>query len=204
MIYLPNMQVIYASGASAMSGTLAATALANTGLIPVASLGRSVYTVRVTLATTHAIVAGSQLYFSNLDNVADDIYLSDKMRYVAVTPAGTTMDVTCPEGYTAGTPTTSQLWGAGYVSDEPYWFVGYKLKLSDAESSGETLTLDTDAKRGSAWDVRLDSRPMIGVSSIVNFPTVPIPMCAKDVIKFTWANTGALTWGLEVWVAPRV
>jgi hypothetical protein len=198
------MQMIYASGASAMSGTLAASALANTGLIPVASLGQSIYTVRVTLATTHGIVAGSQLYFSNLDNVADDIYFSDKMRYVAATPAGTTMDVSCPEGYTAGTPTTGELWGAGYVSDEPWWFAGYKLHLSAAEAAGETLTLAVDAKRGSAWDVVVQTKPMIGVADIIYFPSEPIPIVAKDVLKFTWANTGGRTWGLELWVAPRV
>lgn len=199
MIYLPNMQVIEASGAAAMSGTLAATALVNSGLYL-----DKVATVRVTCAAAHGLVAGSSIYLSSFDNVAADIYRQDKMRYVVATPASTTLTLVCPEGYTAGTPTTSQIYAAGFVSDDPYWLIGFKLHLSAADTNGETLTLTTDAAKGAAWDELLFSKVMTGVTDIVNFPSVPIPMEGKDIVKFAWTNTGAKTWGLKMYVAPRV
>jgi hypothetical protein len=194
---LQNVQVTFASGALAMSGTLTATALADVGWL------NEKYYILVTCAAAHGIVAGSQLWFSCLDNVTDGTYKTNKVRDIYSAPATTTLRVAAPEGYTAGTPTTSELYAAGFCSDSPYLFAGFKLHLSAADTSGETLTLTTDAIRGAAWDALIFSKVMTGVTDIIYIPDVPIPMMGGDVIKFSWTNTGAKTWGTEIYTIPR-
>jgi len=190
-------QVIYASGASIMNGAFAATALSDGGVINGIS-----HTI-VTMGATHGIVAGSQLYISNLDNTS--AYLENKMRYVYATPAATTMTLAAREGYTAGTPTTGQIWAAGYVSDDSYDFLGFMLHLASADAGGAALTLTKDAKRGAAWDTLIYTKAaMTGVTDLIYFPDMTIPMNGGDVIKFSWSNAGGILWGLEIWVRPRV
>jgi hypothetical protein len=192
-----NTQVIYASGALAMSGTLHATALADTGLVT------GIYCVRATCAAAHGIIAGSQLWVSDLDNDTILSYRSNQMRQAVAVPAVATIDLACPERYTAGVPTTSELYAAGYVSDDNWLFHGFKLHLSAAETSGETLTLTTTAKRGAAWNSLVLTQPMIGKTDVLYFPSVPIPYVGGDSVQFAWTNTGAATWGLEMFVSSR-
>jgi hypothetical protein len=197
MIYPQNTQVIYASGALAMSGTLHATALADVGLL------ENKYYILVKTAANHGIVAGSQLWFSDLDNDTILSYRSNQMRSIYSAPAADTLRVACPEGYTAGAPSTSELYAAGYVSDDNWLFHGFKLHLSAAETSGETLTLKTTAKRGAAWNSLVLTQPMIGKTDVLYFPSVPIPYVGGDSVQFAWTNTGAATWGLEMFVSSR-
>jgi hypothetical protein len=204
MIYKQNTQIVYASGASAMNGTLHATALVNTGYVESVLRDNRIYCVRVTCAAAHGIVVESQLRFSDLDNDTALNYRSNQMRMVIVAPAATTMDVACPEGFTAGTPTTSELYAAGFVSDDNWQFLGFKLHLSAAEAAGETLTLTAGSKRGTAWDTLVYSKLMTDVTDIIYFPHEDLPMSGGESLKFAWANTGAKTWGLEMFVVPRV
>lgn len=198
MIYQQNTQIIHASGALAMNGTLHATALVDTGFVT------DIYCVKATCAAAHGIVAGSQLWVSNLDDDAVFHYRANQMRQAVSAPAATTINFACPERYTAGTPSTSELYAAGYVSDNSWMFLGFKLHLSAAEAAGETLTLTTDSKRGSAWDTLIYSKVMTDVTDIIYFPAEPIPFIGGDIIKFAWANTGAKTWGVEIFVNPGI
>jgi hypothetical protein len=45
---------------------------------------------------------------------------------------------------------------------------------------------------------------MTDVTDIIYFPHEDLPMAGGESLKFAWANTGAKTWGLEMFVAPRV
>ena len=176
-----------------MSGTIEATALAQ-----VTTYGSSYPVIAKFKDTAHGIAAGSELFITKL-KAAD--YTNDILRTV-VGVATDYMEVTCAEGFTAGTPAGTETWCAGYVYHLPYLLIGFKLHLSAAEASGETLTLTVDANRGPAWDDLLLSKPMIGVTDLLWFPDEPIPMNAKDIIKFSWATAGNKTWGLEIITEP--
>lgn len=185
-------QLIYASGTAAMSGTIN-----NTALSQVTSYPGDKAVARIT-DSSHGIAAGSSLFFADIKTSGS--YDSNAMRYI-MGVATNTMDVLVPEGYTAATP-NGEVWCAGWTSKNPFLFVGFRLHLSAAEASGETLTLTRDAYKGSAWDDLILSQAMIGLTDINYMPDNPMPMDANDILKFAWTNTGTKTWGLTLIVAP--
>lgn len=198
MITLPNnVEVHFFAGAAAMSGTLGASA---------ASTGVSGFDQRAITLTSnsHGIKASTDIF---LDNVkAATTYLSNRMRRVIAVATNTmTLGLDRKEAFAAVTPAGTEAWCAGYVKELPYFFLGFKLHLSAADASGEAFQLATDAYAGAYWDELIFKKAnMTGVTDIIYFPDVKIPMNAYDILKFSWTNTGTKTWGLELWTQGRV
>lgn len=201
MICLPNgIEVHFAAGAGAMSGALDNSAAAN------ASSGWDKLAIDVA-DTGHGLKAGSDIFLDNIK--ASTTYLSNRMRNIISLPDANSLVLGLDkrEAWAAVTPAGTEAWCAGYVSENPYFFLGFKLHLSAADTNGETLTLTVDSNRNTAvayWDTLIYSKVMTGVTDIIYFPEVKIPMIGGDILKFAWTNTGAKTWGTELWVQNRV
>jgi len=200
MITLPNnVEVNYFAGAGAMSGTIGATALSDGSI----ALDRRAVVVT---SSSHGVKANTDLFVSDIDT--GTAYLSNRMRRIFAVGADTlTLALAREEAYAAGTPAGTESWCAGYISKYPYFLLGFKIHLSAADSNGETLTLTTDSGQNSSvtyWDTLLYSKVMTGVTDIVWFPEVRIPLMGNDAIKFAWTNTGAKTWGIELFTQARV
>jgi hypothetical protein len=197
MITLPNnVEVHFFAGAKTMSGTLDNTALADAGL------GWERHAVTVAI-TGHGLKADTEVLISSLNNAA---YKTNQMRYIyAVDTNEIDASLGKSEAFTAATPAGTETWGAGFASDDPYFLLGFKLHLNAADASGEALTLTTDSKRGTYWDTVLFKHPvMTGVTDLIWFPDIKIPLMGGDLLKFAWTNTGAKTWGVELHVQKRV
>lgn len=201
MISLPNgVEVHFCAGAGAMSGTLDNSAAAN------ASSGFDLRAIDLAI-TGHGLKAGSDIFLDNIK--ASTTYLSNRMRRAISVPDANSLVIglDAREAFADVTPAGTEAWCAGFVADVPYFFLGFKLHLSAADSNGETLTLTTDSANNSSvayWDTKLYSKVMTGVTDIVYFPEVKIPLIGGDILKFAWANTGTKTWGTEIWVQKRV
>lgn len=196
-----NLEVHTLSGALAMSGTIAATALAQAALV-VSPYGRESRGVTFTASAAHGLVAasGDALVVGDLNSTN---YKANRNRYLAATPAAATATILTHEAWAAATPAGTSTFCAGYTCQDPFLFLGFKLHLSAADTNGETLTLTSDADKGASWDTLVYSKIMTGVTDIIYFPDIPIPFQRKDILKFAWTNTGAKTWALEIWAQPN-
>lgn len=198
MITLPNnVEVHFFGGTGAMSGTLDNSAAAN------ASSGFDLRAIDLA-DTSHGLLAGTEIFLDNIK--ASTTYLSNQMRKIISLPDANSMVVGLSprEAFAAVTPAGTEAWCAGFVSKDPYFLLGFKLHLSAADASGETLTLTTDSAKAAHWDTLIYSKVMTGVTDIIYFPEIKIPMLGNDILKFAWTNTGAKTWGVELHIQKRV
>lgn len=198
MIIRPKLvEVHYAAGAAAMSGTIGNSALTSQ------TVGTDQRAVRVT-SNGHGIKADSDLVLSSLNSA---LYHMPSLRKVFAIAANT-LDIYVggDEAITLSTPAGTETWAAGYINRKIPWLLhGFKVHLSAADAAGETLTFTMDSAKNSAvtyWDTLLYSKVMTGVTDIVRFFSEPIPMAAGDAVKFAWTNTGTKTWGTEIWIQP--
>jgi len=190
---LQNLEMHFFTGAKALSGTVGNTALSDQSL-------PGIKIARVT-SSAHGLLATSDIFISGLNSSS---YISNRVRNIKAV-ATNTFDIYVPEGYTAATPAGTEVWCAGYTNDNPYYLIGFKLHLSAADASGEPLSLTIDSNNGSAWDTILFRQAaMTGITDLVYFPAIYIPVAGKDILKFAWTNTGAKTWGIELYTARRV
>lgn len=105
--------------------------------------------------------------------------------------------------YVAETTATGDLIFAGLRFDEPWEFVGFKLHLTTACATTENFSIDVDSVRGTSFDVNIRTIPMNGVQNYIWAAPVPIPICANDIVKVTWANGDDRAWGLTL-IAQRL
>lgn len=196
MITLPNgIEVHMFAGASFMSDTIDTDALVN-------ATTHFQYRAVTVGADANGLKANTDIFLASLNNAE---YRTNVMRRVLAVATNTlTLSLGRMETYTAATPAGSEAWCAGYTSTDPYFFLGFKMHLSAADTNGETLTLAIDANEGAYWDTKIYSKVMTGVTDIIYFPEVKIPMLARDILKFSWTNTGGKTWGVELWTQKRV
>lgn len=80
--------------------------------------------------------------------------------------------------------------------------VAIKLHLSAVGGAG-TFTATTDAIAGAAYDAVIALQDMTAVADYVNVFTTPIPFSKNDSVVFAWANSGNITYGLEVFWEPE-
>jgi len=74
-----------------------------------------------------------------------------------------------------------------------------RLHLSAAAATSENFTVYIDSATGSAYDTVLFSHDMDGVQDVVYIPTMLSRLTASnEVLMFTYTNSDARTWGLEV------
>lgn len=198
MITLPNgVEVHISAGAKLLSGTLDNSAAAD------ASSGFDRRAIDLA-DTTHGLIAGSDIFFDNIK--ASTTYLSNQMRNIISLPDANSMVVSLDrrEAFAAVTPAGTEGWCVGYTNPNPYFFLGFELHLNAADASGEALTITKDAKAGTYWDTLLFNKAsMIGVTDIIWFPAIRIPLLGGDVIKFAWTNTGGKTWGVQIHTLAR-
>ena len=105
--------------------------------------------------------------------------------------------------YVAETTATGDLIFPGLRFTEPWEFVGFQLHLTAACATAENFTIDVDSVRGTSFDVNIRTIPMNGVQNYIWTAPVPIPICANDIVKVTWANAGDKAWGLTL-IAQRL
>jgi len=190
MIQFPSaIETFYFAGAKAMSGTIHGTAVATVA-------GYEKPAARIT-STAHGLLANTSILIPTMTG-----YDAPSMRQIVAVDTNT-FDVLVPEGFKAWTPAGTETWMAGCVLNASYLLVGFKLHLSAADANGESLSLDIDSNKGSYWDTDLFSQTMTGIQDLVQMYSTPILINGKDLLKFSWTNTGAKTWGLELHVVRR-
>ena len=129
---------------------------------------------------------------------------------VIETVATNSFDILC-DSYTAETFTTADLAFPGLSFNEPWFFCGFHLTLTDGSGSSascgtaEDLTIDVDAEAGNYFDSNLYTIPMNGVSDYLEIlsPDEMIPIQANDIVKVSFANTDDDTWGLKLFARRR-
>lgn len=70
-----------------------------------------------------------------------------------------------------------------------------KLHLNGAATQ-ESLTITIDSNAGTQYDTLLLSQDMTGLANVLWLPGMFIH--ASDKVVFSWTNTDAATWGLEI------
>jgi len=74
---------------------------------------------------------------------------------------------------------------------------GVRITLG-AASAAENLTISLVSALGPEYNVTLDLEAMSGLTYYVWQPTRPHPFFKGDGIRVQYANSGAVTWGLEI------
>ena len=185
-----KLDIFRFKGAKALNGTIGNTALSNP------SPGLGIVLARFT-STAHGLLAGSNIY---LQSLATDSY--NGLRYLQAV-ATDTFDVVLRKAYSALTPAGTEIWFCGASYNINWDFIGFDLHLSAASATSENIAVVRDAAAGSQYDTNLYTADMNTVADVALLFDIPIPMLGGDVVKFTWANTNARTWGLSIYARPR-
>ena len=98
---------------------------------------------------------------------------------------------------------TQPVTGAGAMSysfapGKEFTFEGVRLHLSDALAPAENFVITLVSGNGSLYNVKLYSKDMDSVQDLVYQPAKAHGLTSKDSLLFTWTNTNAKTWGLEI------
>ena len=82
--------------------------------------------------------------------------------------------------------------------DYNIYLVCVKLHLSAVGGVAEDFTVTINSATATAYDTLIFSQDMLTVQDILWLPDQPIPVVNGDVIDFAYANTGNVTYALEV------
>ncbi len=80
----------------------------------------------------------------------------------------------------------------------PIELICVKLHLSAAGGAAEDFTVTVNSATDPAYDTLIFSQDMTAVQDILWLPEQPIPIVNNDVVDFSYTNTNARTFGLEV------
>jgi len=73
-----------------------------------------------------------------------------------------------------------------------------RLHLDAASATPENFVITLQSARGTLHNVKLYSVDMDTVQDLIYQPDKPHNFTAEDSLLFTWTNTNAKTWGLEI------
>jgi len=73
-----------------------------------------------------------------------------------------------------------------------------RIHLSAASATAENFVIAVDSPKGSEYDVVLYSRDMNTVQDLVYQPDPRHGFAAGESLKFTWTNTNARTYAMEI------
>lgn len=179
------------NGAKAMNGTLAAVAVADAGD------ATDLFAVDVAILT-HGYVANSLIYIQGTTYY-------DGIRKILSLPDANSIVIAAPTGYTAETPVGTEVFFPGVSYNTDWLYYGFELHMSGAGTSVENLTITKDALAGPAFDTLILTQAMAAVTNLEDIHLDdPRPMKAGDVIKFAYANSSSVTWGLTIYARPIV
>jgi hypothetical protein len=82
--------------------------------------------------------------------------------------------------------------------DCPAHFDEMRLTLNSASATVEDFTMRLDSVNGPSYDNLLYRHDMNGVQDLRAIGTEEIRFKAGDAIDIIWANTGTITYGVEV------
>jgi len=186
------------TGAKAMSGTFDGADAAD---------GDSVnppFTADLT-DTGHGLLANSLLYVQGSTNY-------NGLRKIKSLPDANSMLIYAK--FVAETLAGTETWKTMFSYNEiiqgearpgcPFEFLGFEVTLSAASATSENLTITIDADKGSAYDNRIYSRDMDGVTYLNNMFDAPRKCSPGDKIDVAWANTNSKTWGIKLFTRRLV
>lgn len=194
-------------GTKAMNALLAATAISDqSSSYPSDDRYGNAGVVRLTLSTTHGFTVGDTKKKQNLILVKGSTGY-DGVAPIIANPAGTTLDIV--HAYTAETPAGTEIVAAGIKFDHMVELLGFTVGFSAEDTTSQSMVLNLDADRGSAFDETLYSSDTNGESSISFYYADDIllsgrPLEENDVVYFTWANANNLTWGAKIFTRRLV
>ncbi len=85
-----------------------------------------------------------------------------------------------------------------FEPDDAFQLEEARLHLGAVGGSSEDFLITLDSLEGSEFDVVLNTQAMAAVSDEVYQPTRPEVFRKGEKLKFTWTNTSAVSWGLEI------
>lgn len=149
--------------------------------------------------TAHGLLANSCLYIQGSTNY-------NGLRVIKSVPDANSMIIYAK--FVAETLAGTETWKTMFTYDfivngdlvagDPFEFLGFELTLGSASATSENLTITIDAAKGAAWDNRIYSRDMDGVTYINNMFDVPRLCSSGDKIDVVWDNTNAETYGIRL------
>jgi len=93
--------------------------------------------------------------------------------------------------------------GAGAMSvtftpGKDFTFEEVRLHLSAASATAENFVVTLVSGKGAVYNIKLYSQDMDTVQDLVYQPEKKHDFDEGDSLTFTWTNTNARTWGLEI------
>lgn len=180
-------------GAKAMNGTVDAAAVVDKTATYPAAHGPGVVDIT---DTTHGYLA------SDREDIPNFIFIQGTDNYNGLRRIHSVPDansIFIYAKYVAETLGASDIIRPGLQFGEEWLFRGFKLHLSAASSTTENLVISVDADAGSSFDFNIWTADMNGVQDDSKFfMSDPVPINRNDIVYVTWANTNAVTWGLEL------
>ena len=85
-----------------------------------------------------------------------------------------------------------------FAPGKEFSFEEVRLHLSDALAPAENFVITLVSSKGALYNVKLYSKDMDSVQDLMYQPAKQHDFGPKDSLLFTWTNTNAKTWGMEI------
>jgi hypothetical protein len=112
--------------------------------------------------------------------------------------ATNTFDIALQTKFAALTPAGTELWYVGVQYDVPWELLGWQLSMSATGGAAENMVAALVSNSHANFNHTINTTAMNAVQFERKTFDPPVEFGAKDILKFTYANTNDRTWAMRI------